>query len=106
MHRVLVGTMLGLVVVMAADSCDHVTERDAADHLVEAMRRAGDIERETGRYPVSFEELGMPDLRSFTSTSIVPDDDGLCVELTIQEGGASHVLSNAPEDVRAGLCPE
>lgn len=106
MRRLVTSTLVGIAVVMAADSCDHVTDKDAADHLVEAMRRAVDVERETGRYPTSFEDLGMADLRSFTSTWLVPQGGGLCIELLIQEGGASHVVSDAPEDVQAGRCPE
>lgn len=106
MRRVVISTLVGIAVVMAADSCDAVTDEDAAHHLAEAMRRAVDVERETGRYPTSFEDLCMADLRSFTSTWLVPQGEGLCIELLIQEGGSSHVVSDEPDDIRAGRCSE
>lgn len=104
MRRTIIATVLAALVLMASDACEHVTDKEVARHLVEAMRRAQVIEQDTGAYPRTFEALGMDDLRSFTSTALVPEGDGLCIELLVQEGGAYHLTSAAPEGVEDGRC--
>jgi hypothetical protein len=103
-RRAVVGALLTVVVMMSSDACDNVTDKDAYHHLTEAMRRASAIEQSTGRYPSTFEALNMAELRSFTSTTLVSEGKGLCIELWIEEGGVQHLSSATPTAVEAGSC--
>jgi hypothetical protein len=103
-RRTIIATLLAALVVMASDACDHVTDKEVVRHLVEAMRRAHVIELDTGAYPGTFEVLEMDDLRSFTSTHLVAERGGLCIELLVQESGAYHLTSAAPKVVEDGRC--